>query len=150
MYLAASANGAAFGALGAGGIALALTVMLVLGVKGKGRIKLKENPALITGFLAGTSFIAAGQIWSNPQRITAQGLSGLGVGSGGASVFGNVGIGSIATILLILMLFAPMNPTTGAILGLVAACVWPTAGTTTIWAAPTELASGVLMMFGGS
>ncbi|MFD8075832.1 hypothetical protein ACFV3E_24645 [Streptomyces sp. NPDC059718] len=146
--LAASANGAAFGALGAGGIALASTFALVLGVRGKGRVKLKENPAVIVGFLAGTAFIAAGNLFAKPQQFTAQGLTGLGVGTGGDGIFGNVGVGAVCLILLILMLMAKLTPAYGAILGIIAACVWPTAGDGTIWAAPTEMAAGVLMMLG--
>lgn len=148
MYLAASANGAAFGALGAGGVALALTVFLIFGVKGQGKVKLKENPALICAFIAGTAFSAAGQIWVNPGRITRQGLTGLGVGTG-SGPFGNVGMGAVALILLALMLCWKLNPLRGAILGLIASIVWPLAGTATVWALPCDLASAALMMMGG-
>ncbi|MGW6459102.1 hypothetical protein ACWF94_24800 [Streptomyces sp. NPDC055078] len=144
---APATGGALFGAVGAGGLALALTVLLVLGVKGKGRVKLKDNPALIVAFLAGTAFSAAGQIWANPQKIVGQGLTGLGVGTGNGP-FGNVGLGAVALILLIVMLCAPMTPAVGATLGLIAAFVWPAVGAGTIWAVPAELAAAVLMMVG--
>ncbi|MFE5853558.1 hypothetical protein ACFQ61_10140 [Streptomyces sp. NPDC056500] len=148
MHTAAPATGAIFGGLGAGGLALALAVLLVLGVQGKGRVKLKDNPAMICAFIAGTSFAAAGQIWTHPERIVTQGLTGLGVGTG-TGTFGDVKIGAIALILLILMLCAPMAPKFGAALGLIAAVVWPATGTGTIWAAPVELAAAALMMVGG-
>lgn len=148
MYLAAQNGGAVFGALGAGGIALCAAVFLVLGVKGKGRVKLKDNPALICAFIASTAFRAAGSIWANPERITKQGLGGLGVGSGHGA-FGNVGIGAIALLLLILILCWGMTPFRGAVLGLIAGVVWPAAGTDSIWALPCELAAAVLMMVGG-
>lgn len=147
MYLA-QADGAAFGALGAGGLALALTVLLVLGVRGQGRVRLRENPAMICGFIAGTAFSAAGAIWSNPERIVGQGLTGLGVGNGDGP-FGNVGIGAVSLLLLILMLCWKLNPLRGAVLGLVAAVVWPLAGASTVWALPCELAAASLMMIGG-
>lgn len=147
MYLAAP-DGAAFGALGAGGLALALTLFLVLGVRGEGRVKLKDNPAMICGFVASTAFTAAGSIWSNPEKITSQGLTGLGVGSG-SGPFGNVGIGAVALVLLILMMCWKMSPLRGAILGLVAGIVWPAAGTGTVWAIPSELGAAILMMVGG-
>ncbi|WP_181785343.1 hypothetical protein [Streptomyces phytophilus] len=147
MYLA-QADGAAFGALGAGGLALALTVLLVLGVRGQGRVRLRENPALICGFIAGTAFSAAGAIWSNPERLTQQGLTGLGVGSE-SGPFGNVGVGAVSLILLILMLCWKLTPVRGAGLGLVAAVVWPLAGSSAVWALPVELAAASLMMIGG-
>lgn len=148
MYLAASETGAAFGALGAGGLALALTVLLILGVKGQGRVKLKENPALICAFIAGTAFSAAGKIWANPERITEQGLTGLGVGTG-SGPFGDVGIGAVALVLLVLMLCWKLTPLRGAIIGLIAAVVWPLTGEATVWALPCQLASACLLMIGG-
>ncbi|MFJ5217208.1 hypothetical protein ACIP98_21100 [Streptomyces sp. NPDC088354] len=146
MYIA-SANNAAFGALGAGGLALCMAVFLILAVRGKGRVKLTHNPALIFGFLAGTAFNAAGQMWANPQQLTEQGLQGIGVG-GGHHPFGNVTVGAASLLLLIIMLCAKITPLFGAILGIASACVWPLAGTDTIWNVPVDLAAGVLMMFG--
>jgi hypothetical protein len=147
VYLAAP-EGAVFGALGAGGLAFALALFLALGVKGEGRVRLKNNPAMICGFVASTAFSAAGSIWSNPERITSQGLTGLGVGSG-SGPFGNVGIGAVALVLLILMTCWRLTPLRGAILGLIAGIVWPAAGDGTLWAIPSELAAAVLMMIGG-
>lgn len=147
MYLAAETGGAVFGALGTGGIALAATVFLVLGVRGQGRVKLKDNPALISAFIAGTAFTAAGDIWLNPSKITAQGLTGIGVGTGGGP-FGDIGLGAVGLILLIVMLTAKMTPLFGAALGLIASFVWPATGDGTIWAIPAELAAAVLMMVG--
>ena len=147
MYLAAP-DGAAFGALGAGGLALALTVLLVLGVKGEGKVKLKDNPAMICGFVASTAFSAAGAIWTRPEQITSQGLTGLGVGTG-SGPFGNVGIGAVSLILLFIMLCWKLTPLRGAILGVLAGIVWPAAGDGTVWAIPSELGAAVLMMVGG-
>jgi hypothetical protein len=147
VYLAAP-EGAVFGALGAGGLAFALARFLALGVRGEGRVRLKDNPAMICGFVASTAFSAAGSIWSNPERITSQGLTGLGVGSG-SGPFGNVGIGAVALVLLILMTCWRLTPLRGAILGLIAGIVWPAAGDGTLWAIPSELAAAVLMMIGG-
>lgn len=148
MYLAApSAGGAVFGAVGSGGISLVLAVFLVLAVRGKGKVKLKDNPAIIFAFLAGTAFTAAGAIWANPERFVTQGLSGLGVGSGGGT-FGSVGIGAICLLLLVIMLAAPMTPVLGASLGLIAAFTFPAAGPGTVWGAPVELALAILAMVG--
>lgn len=147
MTLAASEQGV-FGAMGAGGIALALTVVLVLGVKGKGKLKLRDGQAWTVAFLAGTAYQAAGDIWTNAEEITAQGLTGLGVG-GGNSPFGDVGIGAACLILLAIALFAPLNPAGAATLGMVSGLVWPLAGEGSIWDLPVELGAAALMMIGG-
>lgn len=150
MYLAApaGATAGALGAVGTGGLALCLTALLVFGVKGKGKLALKDNPATICGFLATTSFAAAGKIWANPERIASQGLTGLGVGTGDGP-FGNVGLGAVATLLLILILCWEMNPLRGAVLGMIAGIIWPAAGNESVWAMPSELGAAALMMIGG-
>lgn len=149
MYLAApSTSGAVFGVLGSGGIALALTVLLVLGVMGKRKIKFGPTGALICAFLAGTAYVAAGKIWANPGKVTEQGLTGLGVGAG-TGPFGDVGVGAVALILLIIMIAAPLTAFGGAIVGMIASFVWPAAGDGSIFAAPVQFAAAVLMMTGG-
>ena len=145
MYLAASGSGTVFGVVGAGGIALVLTVLLVLGVRGKGKIRLSAGQASVVAFLAGTAYVAAGKIWANAQLITEQGLSGLGVGSSDGP-FGAVGIGAAALLLLVIMLAAPLTPGRAAAVAMIASFVWPAAGDGTIWSVPTELAAATLMM----
>lgn len=148
MFVAAPSNsGAVFGVLGSGGIALASTVFLVLGILGKGKVKLGPRGAGIVAFLAGTAYIAAGQIWDNPGRITEQGLTGLGVGTG-SGPFGSVGIGAVSLILLIIMITAPLTPFGSAVVCMIAAFVWPAAGEGTVWAAPVQFAAALLMMVG--
>ncbi|MGA5472546.1 hypothetical protein ACPCUK_27705 [Streptomyces arboris] len=143
---APTSGGAVLGTLGAGGIALALTLLLVLGVRGRGRIKFGAGKAGVCAFIAGTSWVAAGKIWENAERVVAQGLTGLGVGSNGP--FGEVGIGAAALILLIIMLAAPLNAVRAAVVALLAALVWPAAGDGTLWAVPVQLGAAGLMMFG--
>lgn len=147
MYLAA-AEGAVFGGIGAGGLALCFAVFLVLGVKGKGRVKLKDNPAAVVAFIASTSFSAAGAIWSNPEKIVSQGLTGLGVESGSGPL-GDVRIGAVALLLGILLACLPLTPFRGAVIGLIAGFVWPATGDGTLFAIPSELAAAALMMVGG-
>ncbi|MCL6733313.1 hypothetical protein [Streptomyces neyagawaensis] len=149
MYSAApSTSGAVFGALGSGGIALALTALLVLGVMGKGKVKFQTRGATVTAFLAGTAYIAAGKIWANPGKVTEQGLTGLGVGTGNGP-FGDVGIGAIALILLIVLIAAPLTPFGAAVTAMIASFVWPAAGDGSIWAMPVQLGAAILMMAGG-
>ncbi|MDF2710663.1 MAG: hypothetical protein K0R62_6315 [Nonomuraea muscovyensis] len=147
-FAAPDSAGAVFGVLGSGGIALCLTALLVFGVKGKGKVKFGVGGSLTTAFLAGTAYVTAGQIWSNPGKVTEQGLTGLGVGTGNGP-FGDVGIGAVALLLLIIMLAAPLSTVTAAVVGMVAAFVWPAAGDGSVWAAPVQFAGAVLMMVGG-
>jgi hypothetical protein len=149
MTTLAAPTGAIFGGLGAGGLALAFAVLLILGVRGKGKVRLKDNPAMIVAFLAGTAFSAAGQVWANPEKLVGQGLMGLGVGQGSSGPFGDVQLGAVALIILIVMLCASMTPVLGAALGLIAAVVWPATGDGTLWAIPCELAIAGLAMVGG-
>ncbi|MEU5284141.1 hypothetical protein AB0G97_08990 [Streptomyces sp. NPDC020755] len=148
LHIAApTSGGAVLGSLGGGGIALALTVLLILGVRGGGRIKLDTGKAGVVAFLAGTSYVAAGKIWENAEKVVAQGLTGFGVGSDGP--FGHVGIGAVALILLIIMLAAPLGAKSAATVAMIAAFVWPATGDGTIWAIPGQLAAATLMSFGG-
>ncbi|WP_097933741.1 MULTISPECIES: hypothetical protein [unclassified Streptomyces] len=144
---APTSGGAVLGTLGGGGIALALTALLILGVRGGGRIKLGAGKAGVVAFLAGTSYVAAGKIWANAERVVAQGLTGFGVGSDGP--FGNVGIGAVALLLLIIMVAAPLTAVRAAVVAMIAAFVWPATGDGTIWAIPGQLAAAALMSFGG-
>lgn len=150
MYLAApTSGGAVLGFMGSGGLALCLTALLIFGVIGKGRIRLNTFRAGLVAFLAGSAYIAAGKIWSSPQQVVEQGWTGLGVG-GAAGPFGELGIGAACTLLLILMLVAPLNPVRAAVLGLIAAFTWPSAGDGAIWAAPGQFVAALFMMFGGA
>ncbi|MGW1661044.1 hypothetical protein [Streptomyces microflavus] len=143
---APTSGGAVLGSLGGGGIALALTLLLVLGVRGKGKITFGAGKAGICGFLAGTSWVAAGKIWENAELVVAQGLTGFGVGTNGP--FGEIGIGAVALILVIIMVAAPLNAGRAAVVSLLAAFVWPAAGDGTLWAVPCQLGAAGLMMIG--
>ncbi|MEU0522747.1 hypothetical protein [Streptomyces niveus] len=147
-YAAPDSGGAVLGFMGSGGLALCLTVLLIFGVMGKGRIKLNTGRAGTVAFLAGTAYSAAGKIWDTPEQVVQQGWTGLGVG-GAAGPFGEVYIGAACTLLLILMLTAPLNPVRATALCLVAAFTWPTAGDSAIWAVPTQFVAAVFMMIGG-
>jgi hypothetical protein len=144
-----AAPAAIFGGLGTGGLALAITVLLVLGVRGNGRVKLTASPAAYVAFLAATAASAAGQMWANPEKVVGQGLTGLGVGQGTSGPFGDVQLGAVALILLIVFLTASVSPWFGAALGAIAGFVWPATGDGTIWAIPCALAKAFLAMLGG-
>ncbi|MFJ6438520.1 hypothetical protein [Streptomyces sp. NPDC091416] len=149
MYLAAPNSGSSvLGFMGSGGLALCLTVLLVFGVIGKGSRKLDIVWAGVVAFAAGSAYIAAGKIWASPQQVVEQGWTGLGVGGAGGP-FGEFGIGAACTLLVILMVVAPLNPTRAAVLCLIAAFTWPAAGDGSIWAVPGQFVAAAFMMFGG-
>lgn len=148
MYLAAPSSGSSiFGFIGSGGLAVILTVLLVFGVIGKGKVKLTTGRAGFVAFLAGSAYTAAGEIWSHAEQFVQQGWAGLGVGTGGGA-FGEIGIGAASLVLLILMLVAPLNPVRATYLCLIAAITWPSAGDGSIWAIPRQLVGALFMMLG--
>jgi hypothetical protein len=138
-----------FGGLGAGGLALAVVVFLILGVRGKGRVKLTASPATYVAFVAATAASAAGQMWANPQKVVGQGLMGLGVGQGTGGPFGDVQLGAVALLLLVVFLTMALTPAAGAVIGGIAGFVFPATGDGTVWAIPCGLAQAVLSMVGG-
>lgn len=148
MYLAAPSSGSSiFGFLGSGGLAVCLTVLLVFGVIGKGKIRLTTGRAGFVALLTGSAYTAAGEIWAHAEQFVQQGWTGLGVGAGGGP-FGEIGIGAASLLLLILMLVAPLNPVRASVICLIAAFTWPSAGDGSVWAIPRQLVGALFMMFG--
>ncbi len=84
------------GSLGTGGLALVLTVALILGVRGHGKHRLSHVQAGVIGFLAGTLYLSAGQIWAFAGNLTDS-LATTVAGPGGP--FGDVGLGAAALVL---------------------------------------------------
>lgn len=151
MYLAAPSSGSSIlGFLGSGGLAVCLTVLLVFGVIGKGRVKLTTGRAGFVALLTGTAYTAAGKIWAHAEQVVEQGWTGLGVGAGGGGPFGEIGIGAASLLLLILMLVAPLNPVRATALFMIAAFTWPAAGDGSVWAIPRQLIGALFMMLGES
>ncbi|MFD7429035.1 hypothetical protein ACFV6Z_18610 [Streptomyces sp. NPDC059818] len=148
MYLAApNSAGSFFGAVGAGGLAVFLTIVLIFGVVGKGKVKLKTWQAGVVALAAGSAYTAAGKIWSHAETVVQQGWTGLGVGNSGGA-FGDIQIGGASLALAGLMLFAPLNPARAAALCMIAAMTWPAAGDGSIWAVPGQLTAALFTMFG--
>jgi|GEM_PF-5891101 len=131
----AGVSGHVLGSLGASGAALAVTVLLVVGVRGRHRIRFDSMQAAICAFVAGTLYAAAAAIWSTPGDITmalTQAVQG--------SVGGDVGMGAIAVIICVFIYGAKLKPRTSAFLGIAAASVFAAAGG--IWGIlPTVVAS---------
>ncbi|MGV9987747.1 hypothetical protein [Streptomyces olivaceus] len=153
-YLAAAPaisveGGKILGSVGAGGIALALTAVLVAGIrepksagggpggsgggkKGRIRKKLSSDQAQWTGVAAGTFYMAAGSIWTVGENVS-DAFSGMFTGGG----FGTAGTGSVALLLAAIMYFRELSPGKAALTGIVAAGVWASAGG--IWGLPEAL-----------
>ncbi|AZK98790.1 hypothetical protein GTW66_13985 [Streptomyces sp. SID5473] len=125
------------GSVGMGGLATALTVGMVAGIKepkgaGKIRRKLDSNQASVIGIVAGTCYMGAGSIWT----------VGEGLSDGFASVFtnggfGHAGMGAVSLLLGAVMYFREARPAAAAFTGILAAGVWAQSGG--IWGLPEAL-----------
>ncbi|MEU7178825.1 MULTISPECIES: hypothetical protein [Streptomyces] len=134
-------SGQILGTLGASGAALVITVLLVLGCKGKHRIKFDADQAAWVGILAGTLYATAANVWSAPGSISAgiaRSLQGLG---------GHVGMGAVALLIVVLIYGLKLKPAKAALLGIAAASIFGLAGG--IWAMFSNiLASGLNQVLG--
>jgi hypothetical protein len=117
------------GTVGAGGAALAVTVFLILGIRGKGRHRLTHEQAGLLGFIAGTLYSVAGQFWTAPGQLTTS-IAGSIVGPAG--VFGDAGQGAVALVITAWFFLGKPRPLKGGIQGIAAATIFGTAGG--IWA----------------
>lgn len=136
-------SGQVLGALGAGGAALASTVVLILGIKGKHKIRFDQHQAAIGGLIAGELYAtAAVGIWAAPGSI-AQGIAQAvqhGIG-------GNVGMGAVALSITAIIYGARLRPGLAAFLGITAATVYTLAGG--VWGLGTAvLSSGLNQVLG--
>ncbi len=144
-------GGRILGSVGAGGIATALTVALVAGIrepkgapaaaggapagggkKGRIRKRLSSDQAQWTGVAAGTFYMTAGSIWTIGRNVS-DAFAGMFTNGG----FGQAGMGAVSLILGALMYFRELSPAKAALTGIVAAGVWAQAGG--IWGLPQAL-----------
>ena len=139
------AAGHILGGLGVGGAALACTVILILGVRGKGIHKLSHEQAGLLGFISGTLYVSAGQVWAAASSLSGA-LTGTFSGSNGA--FGDVQQGAVALVLTAWFALGKPRPLKGALLGIMAAGVYGTAGG--IWQIAPALVDTLLSHLGVS
>jgi hypothetical protein len=139
----ASLQGHILGELGASGAALASTVVLVAGVKGKHKIKLHhQHHIAVVGLVTGTLYSAAAGIWTAPASITAGVTQALQGAPGGT-----VGLGAVALMLCAALYGFKLRPFWAATFGIGAASVFAAAGG--IWSLGSSiLASGVNQLLG--
>ncbi|MDH6116887.1 hypothetical protein ABH930_000306 [Kitasatospora sp. GAS204A] len=132
------------GSLGTGGAALVATTVTYLGVRGKGRLKLGDTGAFVSGVVSGTLYGAAATFWTAPASIT-NGM--VGSITGPAGPFGSVGLGAVATLIAVIAYAADLSRGKSAVLGIAAATVWAEAGG--IWSTAAVAVSGVTGHFLG-
>jgi hypothetical protein len=144
-------GGRILGSVGAGGIATALTVILVAGIrepkggggagpgggggggkKGRIRKRLTSDQAQWTGVAAGTFYMTAGSIWTVGKNLS-DAFATVFTGGG----FGTAGMGAVSLLLAALMYFRELAPAKAAFVGVLAAGVWSQAGG--IWGLPQAL-----------
>ncbi|MFG3085111.1 hypothetical protein [Streptomyces parvulus] len=120
-----------FGNLGIVGLAVALTVLLLVGIKGGGKVKpLGWWPCLILGMLAGSAYAAAGGIFKLVPDLVG---TGLDVAQG---IVPGVTMPAIALTLAIVILFKKLDTKQVALLGVV---FWYAAsGAGGIWSTVSE------------
>lgn len=141
---ASSGTSDVLGFVGYGGLAVVLTVVVVLACKHN---KLSPRAVLITAFVAGSAYLQAGGIWRIPQGGVGVLYSIAGVGHGGSGPLGTIGPGAVAlTIAVIAWLAAPKRKTS-AVLGIAAAVVF--AGSGGVWAYLAQMGTGVATQVGG-
>ncbi|MET7457694.1 hypothetical protein ABZT03_38765 [Streptomyces sp. NPDC005574] len=145
-------GGKILGIVGAGGIALALTVILIAGIRepkgapagpGNGggggggkksrlRKRLTSDQAQWTGITAGTLYMTAGSIWTIGQNLSdayAQLITNGG--------WGQAGMGAASLVLASIFYFRELSPGKAAFTGIIAAGVWAQSGG--IWGLPQAL-----------
>ncbi|MFF8953869.1 hypothetical protein ACF09I_34485 [Streptomyces sp. NPDC014940] len=103
-----------FGNLGIVGLAVALTVLLLVGIKGGGKVKpLGWWPCLILGMLAGSAYAAAGGIFKLvPDLVSSMLKAAQGIVPG-------VTMPAVALTLAIVILFKKLDTKQVALLGIV-------------------------------
>ncbi|CAM5250371.1 hypothetical protein SGLAM104S_01615 [Streptomyces glaucescens] len=120
-----------FGNLGIVGLAAGLTVLLVVGIKGGGKVKpLGWWPCLILGMLAGSSYAAAGGVFKIVPDLVGSVLAVM------QGIIPGITMPAIALTLAIIILFKKLDTRQVATLGIV---FWYAAsGAGGIWSTVSE------------
>lgn len=103
-----------FGTLGVAGVATVMTVLLLVGIKGGGKVKpLGWWPCLIGGMLAGSAYYAAGGVFKVIPDLVNSGLKAA------QGLVPGVTMPAIALCLAIVILFKRLTTKQVAILGII-------------------------------
>lgn len=126
--LAAGTGATFFGGLGTGGLALVLTVALVLGTRKKNaEVTYSKGLALFLGLAAGVVWAGAGQVWGMPDDVVLSALQSAGVGRANGPL-GNVGMPAIALVLVLIAYMMKLKPRTAGVTGVIMATTFASAG----------------------
>lgn len=121
---AASTGGQILGSIGTAGVGAILAVWFVLGTRSGSKHPLKQGVALTMCLVAGTVWMATGQIWGIPNDLIAPLITGLT----DAKVVGDVGLGAVSIILVLIAYLVSMPARLAGYLGLVMASTFSLAG----------------------
>jgi hypothetical protein len=124
MYIAASRSSELLGSLGAGGLALVLTTVLILGTRDGSKHTLKPAVACVIGLCAGTVWMSAGQLWGLPDDMVMGALTAITE----TKVMGDVGTGAIALVLVAVVYLVQLKARAAGVTGAVMASVFAIAG----------------------
>lgn len=103
-----------FGNLGIAGLAVVMTVLLLVGIKGGGKVKpLGWWPCLIGGMLAGSAYAAAGGIFKLVPDLVSSLLKAV------QGIVPGVTMPAVALTLAIIILFKRLTTKQVAILGII-------------------------------
>lgn len=103
-----------FGNLGLVGLATVMTVLLIVGIPGGGKVKpLGWWPCLIGGMLAGSAYYAAGGLFAIVPDLVNSGLKAA------QGLLPGLTMAAIALVLAIVIFFKKLNTKQVAILGIV-------------------------------
>lgn len=103
-----------FGNLGIVGLAVCLTVLLLVGVKGGGKVKpLGWWPCLVLGMLAGSSYYAAGGLFKIVPDLVNGGLTAA------QGLMPGMTMAAVALTLAIVIFFKKLTTKQVAILGII-------------------------------
>ncbi|ESU46488.1 hypothetical protein K7395_24815 [Streptomyces filamentosus] len=119
-----------FAGLGTGGVALVLTVALVLGTRKKGagaETTFSKGLALTLGLAAGVVWAGAGIVWGMPDDVVLSALQALGVGRADGPL-GNVQMPAIAWVLVLIAYLVKLKPRSAGVTGVIMASVFSVAG----------------------
>ncbi|MYT60631.1 hypothetical protein GTW29_28615 [Streptomyces sp. SID7834] len=126
--LAAGGSATFFAGLGTGGVALVLTVALVLGTRKKGaETTFSKGLALTLGLAAGVVWAGAGIVWGMPDDVVLTALQALGVGRADGP-FGNVQMPAIAWVLVLIAYLVKLAPRAAGVTGIIMATTFSAAG----------------------
>lgn len=125
-------DGEILGSIGAGGTALVLLTILVLGIRGK-KHPLPTTGALIVAFAASIFCVAAGGVWGYPSEVVRPVIARF---TSGNSFLGDIGPGALALAVTAILWYVNLSPKWTAIWAYIAAVIYGAAGG--IWVVPIE------------